>query len=340
MGKHLLVVNEKGIYCERANFYIDPWKPVEKAIITHAHADHSRWGMKHYAAHKLSVPIMKSRLGQDINVESWEYGKKHQINGVSISLHPAGHIPGSAQVRVEYKGEVWVASGDYKTETDLLSDSFESVKCHHFITESTFGLPVYNWRDEKLVFEEINDWWRKNKSEGKYSIIYAYALGKSQRLLSGLDPEIGPILCHGAVQNVNELFLQSGLHLPKTIYAYKDLNLKDYKGAMIIAPPSAGGSSWIRKFKPYSEALASGWMMLRGTKRRRNVDKGFILSDHADWKGLNQAIESSEAENIYVTHGYRFAFAKWLREKGLNAQIFETAFEGELGEIGEGQEKE
>ncbi len=339
MINSLLRINDKGIYCPKADVYIDPWRPVDKAVITHAHSDHARWGMKHYAAHPLSIPIMKSRIGSDIKVEAWNYGETHIINGVKISLHPAGHIPGSAQVRLEHNGEIWVVSGDYKLESDSLSGSFESIKCHHFITESTFGLPVYKWKPDSMVFDEINEWWRNNKEEGKFSIIYAYALGKSQRVLSGLDTSIGPILTHGAVENVNELYRASGLKIPETSYVSPEIDLKKNKGALVIAPPSAAGSSWIKKFKDHSEGQTSGWMALRGTKRRRNVDRGFVLSDHADWEGLNQAVESSGAEKIYVTHGYRTIFSKWLREKGYQAKVLETAFEGELNEMGEGSEE-
>lgn len=335
MAESILSFRKEGIYCERADIYIDPWKPVDKAIITHAHSDHARWGMKHYAAHPLSIPIMKMRLGNDISTESWQYGESKSINRVKFSLHPAGHIPGSSQVRIEYKNEIWVVSGDYKVQNDPLSDSFESVKCHHFVTESTFGLPVYNWKNDNQIFDEINSWWRSNKSEGKFSILYGYSLGKSQRLLSGLDTKIGSILSHGAVENVNNAFRKVGLKLPNTIYVENNLNLNLHKGAIIIAPPSASGSAWIKKFKPYSEGLASGWMALRGAKRRRNVDRGFVLSDHADWKGLNLAVKESGAEDIYVTHGYRHAFSKWLNEQGLNATILETSFEGELAEIEE-----
>ncbi|QNL23100.1 ligase-associated DNA damage response exonuclease [Hyphobacterium sp. CCMP332] len=335
----LLTINDKGIYCQQADVYIDPWKPVNKAIITHAHSDHARWGMKHYAAHPLSIPIMRSRIGKEIKVDSWNFGEIISMDGVKISLHPAGHIPGSAQVRLEYKGEIWVVSGDYKLENDPLSGSFESIKCHHFITESTFGLPVYKWKPDSEVFNEINNWWKRNKEEGKFSIIYAYALGKSQRVLSGLDTSIGPILTHGAVENVNKLYRESGLKIPETKYISTEIDLKKYKGAIVMAPPSAAGSAWIKKFKAYSEGQTSGWMALRGTKRRRNVDRGFVLSDHADWNGLNQAVESSGAENIYVTHGYRTIFSKWLNEKGFKARVLETAFEGELNDLEEGSVK-
>lgn len=327
--KKLLEFTGKGIYCPQADVYIDPWGSVDKSIITHAHSDHARRGSKYYLAHKYSVPVMKYRLGIDINVESTEYGKTININGVNISLHPAGHIPGSAQVRLEYKGEVAVASGDYKLENDGLSEAFEVVKCNTFISESTFGLPVYKWKKQSEIFNDVNSWWKRNKESGKVSVICGYALGKAQRILFNVDRSIGRIFGHGGVTNINEIFINAGLNIPVIERVTAALNKKDFEGSLVIAPPSAIGSSWLKKFDPYSLGYASGWMNVRGAKRRQALDIGFAISDHADWNDLNTAIKETGAEKVFVTHGYTAVFVKWLRENNIDAYELQTKFVGE-----------
>jgi putative mRNA 3-end processing factor len=327
----MITFNDNGIYCAQAGIYIDPWKPVDKAIITHAHSDHARWGMKSYLAHEQAVPVMRLRLGADINVSSVKYNEPVIINGVKISFHPAGHIWGSAQVRLEYKGEIWVVSGDYKLQPDGISVPFEHIKCHSFITESTFGLPVYKFPKTEDVHADINAWWRKNRDEGKNSVILAYALGKAQRVLKHLDTSIGPIYTHGAVDNINKLYTDNNIGLlPFAQRIDSTVNRKEIKGAMIIAPPSADGTPWLRSLQPSKTGICSGWMQLRGTRRRRGADRGFVMSDHADWDQLNLAVTETGAENIYVTHGYKSIYAKWLSTNyGLNAVEVETLYTGE-----------
>ncbi|MEL7148784.1 MAG: ligase-associated DNA damage response exonuclease, partial [Bacteroidota bacterium] len=271
----LITFTDRGIYCPQGGFYIDPWKPVEHAVITHAHSDHARFGSKNYLAHHKSCEILKLRLGEDINLRTIPYGETVSRNGVQITLFPAGHIFGSAQVRVSYKGETWVASGDYKTESDGFSDDFEPVKCHTFITESTFGLPVFRWQPQADIMKEVNAWWRKNQRDGKTSILTAYALGKAQRLITALDTEIGDIYVHGAVANVNEALERNGAVLPKTIRVTQEIPRSNYPGSMVITPASGLGTSWIKKFSPYETAMVSGWMQIRGMKRRRAVQRGF-----------------------------------------------------------------
>ena len=331
----LLTFSNKGIYCAQADVYIDPWKPVKRALITHGHADHSRWGHQHYLCTHSAKPVIRYRLGNQINIESIAFGEKRTISGVTFSFHPAGHILGSAQIRVAYKGEVWVASGDYKTEPDGLAEPFESVACHTFITESTFGLPVYKWKPQAEIFGEVNQWWKDNQNIGKVTVLTGYSLGKAQRILQGIDPAIGPVYTHGAVENINEVIRKQGIRLNDTIRVNQDIPKKNYKGALVICPPAAIGTSWMKKFEPYSVGIASGWMALRGARRRRAVDRGFVLSDHADWSGLNKAIQSSGAERVYVTHGYTHIFANWLKEQGYEAEAVKTRFEGELVEINE-----
>ncbi len=321
----------KGIYCEKAGVYLDPWKPVDKAIISHGHADHSRWGHKQYITHKRNVPIIEHRLG-NINSSGVSWGESFTVNGVRFSLHPAGHIPGSSQIRVEHKGEVWVFSGDYKTEDDGLSTPYEPIRCHSFITECTFGLPAFSWRPQKEVFRDINDWWAENRTEGKTSVLFGYSLGKAQRLLKHLDTSIGQIYTHAAVENLNEV-LRTYLDLPDTIRITKETKKEDLRGNLVIAPPSVHGSPWLRKMVPYETATASGWMAFRGARRRRAVDKGFVLSDHCDWAGLLESIEATGATRVICTHGYSDIFSRFLREKGLDARTEQTQYEGELAEM-------
>ncbi|MEO8512424.1 MAG: ligase-associated DNA damage response exonuclease [Ignavibacteria bacterium] len=329
MKTGLLKYTKKGLYCPQADIYIDPWGNVDKAVITHAHSDHARRCAKSFIAHFLSVPIMKQRLGSDINVKGIDYRKVININGVKVSLHPAGHIPGSAQVRLEHKGEITVISGDYKVVDDGLSEAFEPVKCHTFVTESTFGLPIYKWKPQQEIYDDINNWWRRNKAKRKTTVICGYSLGKAQRILYHLDPSIGKIFTHGAIENVNRVFREQGLQIPLTTLVTKEHTKKDFPGNLVIAPSSAAGNGWLNKFEPYSIGNASGWMNVRGAKRWQAIDMGFALSDHADWTGLNSAIKETGAETIYVTHGFTAVFVKWLREKGYDAHELHTQFTGE-----------
>ncbi len=328
----LLEQTQAGLYCRAGNFYIDPWQPVENAVITHGHSDHARWGNKKYLAARGNENILRTRLGHDINLNIIEYGECLRINGLQISLHPAGHLLGSAQVRLEHDGEVWVVSGDYKVEPDKTCPSFEQLRCHTFVSESTFGLPVFRWRPQSELFSEINAWWRENRDQGKTSLLFAYSLGKAQRILAGLDPSIGPILTHGAVENMNRCYRAAGIKLPMTRQVVNVSDKKEFIGAMVIAPPSADSPGWTKKFTQTSTAFASGWMQIRGNRRRRSVDRGFVMSDHSDWPGLIRTIRQTEAENIWVSHGYTNEMVRWLQEAGLNAMEVETRFEGEVDE--------
>lgn len=330
----VLTFKPEGIYCAAGGFYIDPWRPVDRALITHGHADHARGGMGRYLSTDIAAPVMRHRLG-NIAFDTLRYGEIRQIGDAKVSFHPAGHVPGSAQIRVEVAGEVWVVSGDYKTEADALSTPFEPVKCHSFITECTFGLPVFKWPSEARVAAEINGWWAENAAARRFSLLGAYSLGKAQRVMSMLDPSIGPILTHGAVENTNAVLRAQGLPLPETVQVTPDLAPSAHPGALVIAPPSALGSTWARRFRPHATGFASGWMRLHGVRRRRAVDRGFVVSDHADWDGLNTAIAATGAENIYVTHGYTDIFARWLNDQGYSAQVVSTEFTGEVVDDGE-----
>lgn len=324
----VLEFRSEGIYCPAGDFFIDPWRPVDRALITHGHADHARPGHARYLATHAAAPVMRHRLG-DITLEGIAFGESRQIGDATVSFHPAGHVPGSAQIRVAHKGEVWVVSGDYKTGPDPLSEPFEPVRCHAFITECTFGLPVFDWRPEAELASELNAWWQTCRAEGKHAAIGAYSLGKAQRVMAMVDPSIGPILTHAAVENTNAVLRAQGVPLPETIRVTPDTDLKSYPGALIVAPPSALAGNWLRRFGPVSTGIASGWMALRGVRRRRAADRGFVISDHADWAGLNAAIRETGAERIFATHGYTATFQQWLSEQGYDAAVVKTEYEGE-----------
>jgi putative mRNA 3-end processing factor len=327
----LISLTAEGLYCEAGGFHVDPWRPVSRAVITHAHSDHASWGHEHYLVAEAGEHVARKRLG-DASIETVEYGAALHMNGVRVSLHPAGHVLGSSQVRIEHGGEVWVVSGDYKVQHDPTCAAFEPVRCDTFITESTFGLPIYRWREPADLFGDVNAWWRENQTVGRASVVYAYALGKAQRLLASIDPSIGPIYTHGAVESLNDAYRASDVSLPPT-RRVSDMPARghDYGRALIVAPPSAQSTPWLRRFGDYADAFASGWMQIRGIRRRRAVDRGFALSDHADWPGLLGAISASGAQRVYVTHGYTEPLVRWLCEGGIDAQALSTRFTGEQG---------
>mgnify|MGYP006186959201 CR=1 FL=1 len=276
----LVIARPEGLYCPPGDFYIDPWRPVERAVITHGHGDHARTGNRHYLTATPGAGILRSRLGADINLQTLDYGQRLDHGGVTLSLHPAGHVLGSAQVRLEHAGQVWVASGDYKVEPDGTCTPFEPVRCDTFITESTFGLPIYRWAPQQQIFDQINAWWRENIQQGKASVLFCYSFGKAQRILYGLDPSLGPILVHGAVEPLNRVYREAGVALPATLHASEmDKNDPLMRKALILAPPSAAGSTWMRRFGDYSDAFASGWMRLRGTRRRRGDPRDAALGE-------------------------------------------------------------
>src|SRR5215213_7597740 len=329
MRGKLIKLTGKGLYCEPGDFYIDPWMPVKKAVLTHAHADHTYRGNQDYLVPAEGERLSRIRLGDDARISTARYDETTEINGVKLSFHPAGHVLGSSQVRVEHKGEIWVISGDYKLMPDRTCAPFEPVKCHFFITEATFALPIYRWQPTEFIFEQVNEWWRLNQEKGKVSVIFAYSLGKSQRIMNGIDRSIGRIFTHGAVERLTEAYRESGVDLPPTKYVGLVENKKEFAGSLIVAPPSAQASTWLRRFGPHSTAFASGWMMVRGARRQRAIDRGFVLSDHADWPELNEAIHATGAETVYVTHGFAPELSQWLNENGMHAVTLKTQFVGD-----------
>ena len=324
----LIEFTNKGLYCPQGDFYIDPWQPVNKAVITHAHSDHARPGSQSYLCHHYTKPLLQLRLGDNI-YQSVEWNEPVFMNAVKITLHPAGHIIGSSQVRIEYNGEVWVVSGDYKCEDDGLSGALETVQCHVFITESTFGLPIYNWKPQNEIYKDIQDWVLQNKEQGKVSVLTAYSLGKAQRLLSCIEQTGLPVFLHGAVYNVHNALVNAGWQLPAVQRVQADMPDKNFKGSVVIAPGSADGTPWMKHFAPYALGVCSGWMQVRGNTRRRNADAGFALSDHADWNGLLQTVKATGASKVFVTHGFQAAFSRYLNENGIEAAEVKTEYGNE-----------
>lgn len=328
MQQAVLTFTPRGLYCPGGDFYIDPWRPVDRALITHGHADHARTGHKAYLAASPALPVLRTRLGT-IAAEGLAWAESRRIGDVTVSFHPAGHVPGSAQIRVARAGEVWVVSGDYKTENDGLSEPFQPVRCHTFISECTFGLPVFRWAPQAQVMAEVRAWWQACAAEGRTAIIGAYSLGKAQRLIAALGGD-GPIACHPAVEAINRVLRDQGYGLPPTIALSG--TTKPPPGALVIAPPAAlGDSPFVRRMGPHDLAFASGWMALRGIRRRRAAARGFVISDHADWPGLNQAVADTGATRVFATHGYTAAFRRWLEGRGYDAHVVETGWSADGG---------
>jgi putative mRNA 3-end processing factor len=322
----MLKLTEQGLYCEAGGFHIDPWRPVEKALITHAHSDHARAGHKAYLCAEASVDLLRLRLGANINVASLAYGESIELDEVRVSFHPAGHVLGSAQIRLEHHGESWVVSGDFKTQADPTCGGFEPVPCHTFVTECTFGLPIYRWPDAAEVFNGINDWWSDNQRCGRTSVLFGYSLGKAQRLLAGVNAALGPIFVHSAIRQLLPAYHAAGVVLP-TVADADPGKVRSAEGrAMVIAPPAASGSPWLDDLGDVSTAFASGWMQIRGTRRRQGADRGFVLSDHADWPGLISAIRATGATRILATHGFTDPLVRWLNENGWQAEALATRF--------------
>jgi|LakMenEpi03Aug12_release.lakeMendotaPanAssembly.Ray.scaffolds.fasta_scaffold170907_3 putative mRNA 3-end processing factor len=336
----LVEVTEAGLYCRQGDFFVDPWRPVPRAIITHAHADHARRGCGRYLCAAPGKLVLRSRMGGQAPIDVVRHGESILINGVRVSLHPAGHVLGSAQVRLEHGGTTWVVTGDYKLERDPTCAPFEPVRCDVLVTESTFGLPVYRWPSSEVIAADLDRWWRGNRDAGRTSVVLAYALGKAQRLAALVDPSIGPIVAHGAVMTMVEAYRASGVRLPPIDRVPPRARRVGGGRALVIAPPSVLGGSWLRLFGETSVAMASGWMTLRGVRRRRGFAQGFVVSDHADFPGLLAAIEASSARRVLVTHGFADPLARLLRERGLDAAPLATRFTGEASPDAVGVEED
>ncbi len=327
----LIEESPQGLWCAAGGFHIDPWCAVDRAVVTHAHSDHAAWGCADYLTAEEGVAVLRMRVGEHARIEGQPYLERRRIGDVLVSFHPAGHILGSSQVRLEHVsgGPVWVFTGDFATRPSRSARAFEPVECDVLLTESTFGLPIFRWPDESVVAADINRWWASNAAAGKSTIITAYALGKAQRVLGLLDPSIGPIGAHGAVMRFDRAFRDAGISLPPVAHASPE-SAGALKGAgIIVATPSALGTPWMRKFagpEGIATAFASGWMAIRGRRRWRSLDRGFIVSDHADWDGLTEAILATGAHRIGVTHGYAEQMARYWRERGMDTFVIRTRF--------------
>lgn len=316
----LLRMTPAGLSCPAGEFFIDPTRPVADAVVTHAHADHARRGHGRYFTTEDGQGVLQSRLGPGARVETIPYGESISLRGVQVSLHAAGHVLGSAQVRVEHQGETWVASGDYKTDPDPTCRPFELQRCDVFITEATFARPAFRWPSPEETFAELNAWRRVNRDAGRASVLFVYAFGKAQRVLAALDPSLGPIVCEGEIERLNASYRQAGVDLPQTVSAGEAL--RETSPATVLAPPRA--RAWARRFGDAATALVSGWMLFRGAAQRRGVDQGFVVSDHADSRGLRETVAATGASQVYVDHGDVDELVRLLRRDGVSAAPLST----------------
>lgn len=325
----LVITTEAGLYCPAGDFHIDPVRKVARAVITHAHADHARPGMGRYWAAKPGEGLMRARIGRHSAMTLPEYGERITMGETTLSLHPAGHVLGSAQVRIEVAGEVWVVSGDYKRCADPSCAPFEPVACDTFITETTFADPAYRWDAPAQAAREIFDWWQQCKAEGKAAVLFCYALGKAQRVLAELtrffDADVlargavEPVLLHGAMTPLVAVYRKAGVRMMPTAAVGTPPKGTVFAGRLILAPPGASGTPWMRRFAPYSTGFASGWTR-HDSRRRASYDRGFALSDHADWPGLIRSIEETGARRVLTLHGDSTALVAHLRQRGIEAR--------------------
>ncbi|SHI15197.1 ligase-associated DNA damage response exonuclease [Pollutimonas bauzanensis] len=322
----IVQLRPEGLYCPAGDFHIDPWGPVARAVITHGHGDHARAGMGQYHTSRSGLPILQWRLREQ-QFHCHDYGEVFQLGDARVSLHSAGHVLGSAQVRIEARGGTWVVSGDYKRQADPTCEPFEVVPCDTFITESTFGLPIYRWPDTAEVVRDIVRWRDHCAARGQAAILYCYALGKAQRVLAELMAHTDkPVLLHGAIAAGVEIYRRAGISMIRTRLAGETPAAADFAGELVLAPPSAAGSAWLRRFGGAQQGFASGWMRVRGNRRRRNMDRGFVISDHADWPGLMRTIRDTGARRVIVTHGDTRALVRALNEDGIAAEALATQF--------------
>jgi putative mRNA 3-end processing factor len=329
----LVTLTPEGLYCAPGGFHIDPWRPVERALITHAHGDHARRGSRQYHAARSGVGLLRRRLGPEAMIEGHDFGEPLPFGGATASFHPAGHVLGSAQIRIEASGEVWVVSGDYKRDLDPSCEPHELVPCDVFVTEATFALPIYRWDPVDQVMGALLAWWDANAAAGRASVLFCYALGKAQRVLAEIGRRTDrAVFVHGAIHALLDAYRGEGIALATTAPVGARAKGEGFAGELILAPPSAFGSPWMRRFGDAGTGFASGWMRVRGNRRRRGFERGFVLSDHVDWPGLLRTIEETGARRVLATHGYSDTLARYLREVGLAAEPLETLFEGEVEE--------
>lgn len=324
-----------GLWCPGGGFHIDPWDPVERAVITHAHGDHARPGSAAYLCAAPSAGLLRRRFGSDARIDAIEYGRTLTLGDVRVSFHPAGHVLGSAQIRLESGGEVWVVAGDYKRAADPTCTAFEPVRCDTFVTESTFGLPLYRWDDARVVLDDIASWWSANRDAGRTSVLFCYTIGKAQRLLAELMRITDqPVYVHGMMLGMIDAYRESGIAMLPVAPVIEQARgarsaRRSFAGELVLAPLSARGTPWMRRLGEVSDAFASGLMRVRGVRRQRGFDRGFVLSDHADWPALLQTVADSGATRVLATHGHAEPLARYLSTRGFDSGVIRTAWEGE-----------
>jgi putative mRNA 3-end processing factor len=336
----VIVETSAGLYCEAGGFHVDPWLPVDRALITHAHGDHAHGGSAAYLCAAAGEGVLRRRL-PDATIETLPYGRRLRIGDVDVSFHPAGHVLGSAQIRIECRGDVWVVSGDYKRAPDPTCAPFEPLRCHTFITEATFALPVYSWDAPSSVVGEILAWWQANRADDRPSVLFCYVLGKAQRILAELIGRAdAPIHLHGAMCGMTDAYRDAAIAMAPTERITDDMRGKALARSLVLAPLSARGTRWMTRLPRASDAFASGLMRVRGVRRQRAFDRGFALSDHADWNALLSTIDETGASRVLVTHGWSDALARYLSEtRGLETGTLKTAYEGEAGELAQASEE-
>ena len=328
----MLIESPSGVFCPAGGFHIDPWGPADRALITHVHGDHARAGSRAYLCAEPSRPLLGRRFGPDARIESVRYGETVTLGDVRVSFHPAGHILGSAQIRIEGSGGVWVGAGDYKRAADPTCAPFEPIACDTFVTESTFGLPIYRWDRTDVVVAEILAWWDDNRAAQRTSALFCYTVGKAQRILAELARATDrPVFVHGAMLPMIDAYRDAGVHMLEAASVTEQPKGRKFAGELVLAPLSARGTPWMRRLGVHSDAFASGLMRVRGVRRQRAFDRGFVLSDHADWPALLHTIAETGAHRVLATHGHAEPLARYLREQGVDAGIMRTAWEGEPG---------
>jgi putative mRNA 3-end processing factor len=328
----LFLETPDGIYVPDADVHIDPWRPVARALITHAHGDHARPGSKAYLATPDTAALIRTRFGPETQVETIEYGQPLTAGGVRITLYPAGHVLGSAQVLLETAAGRTVFGGDYKRAPDPTCRPFEPVPCDTFVTEATFGLPIYRWDSPHDVVRAIFDWWTTAAERGDECLLFCYTLGKAQRILAELARLTDrPVYAHGAMLPITAVYRTAGVEMLPLLPLAAVPRKQSLAGELVLAPVSARGTPWMRRFRSPSTAFASGLMRVRGVRRQRGYDRGFVLSDHADWPALLETVRDSGASSVIATHGHSEPLARYFAEQGLQSTVIRTAFEGESG---------
>ncbi|MBJ3777733.1 ligase-associated DNA damage response exonuclease [Acuticoccus mangrovi] len=317
----LLTLTPEGLYCPRGRFHIDPIRPVPRAVITHGHADHARPGHGSVLATPETLAIMAIRYGEGFTTtrQPTPYGEPVTVDGLGVSLHPAGHIRGSAQVLIDRGGHRAVVSGDYKRQSDPTAASFELVPCHLFVTEATFALPVFRHPDAADEVAKLLD--SLSLFPDRPHLVGAYALGKAQRVIALLRAagHHAPIYLHGALQRLTDHYVEAGVDLGR-LEPVKEVEPKTLGGSITLCPPSALADRWSRRFGDPVTGFASGWMRVRARARQRGVELPLVISDHADWEDLCTTIVETGAEAVWVTHGQEDALVHWATQAGIDAR--------------------